>query len=106
MRGDCERAFVKACEDEGGRTVDVMRIVLTYGLDPIIGSVENKPCLNKMVKESVRRLLRETVRHSIEEDDTNLPDAREVTNRQVNSNPQSKGKIEVPRKQRDWVCPK
>ncbi|KAA8529007.1 hypothetical protein F0562_033505 [Nyssa sinensis] len=64
LRGNCERAYVKECEDEGGRTVDVMRFLLTYGLDPITGSVENKPCLNKRVKESVRRLLKEMVEFS------------------------------------------
>ncbi|KAL2545875.1 zinc finger protein VAR3 [Forsythia ovata] len=59
LRGDCERAYVKAREDEGGRTVDVMRFVLAYGLDPVYCSVDNKPCLNKRVKESVRILLKE-----------------------------------------------
>lgn len=106
LRGDCDRAFVKAREDEGGRTVDVMRIILTYGLDPIIDSVENKPCLNKKVKESVRRLLKEIVEHSTEEENSNLPDTRKVLIGQVLRNPQDKGKIDVPMKQGDWLCPK
>ncbi|XP_054823085.1 uncharacterized protein LOC129321377 isoform X2 [Prosopis cineraria] len=102
LRGECERAFVKAREDEGGRTVDLMRIILTYGLDPIIGSVENKPCLNKMIKESVRRLLRELLELSIKEDGSNLSNSTE----RVNLNPQDKGNIKVPMKQGDWLCPK
>ncbi|RVX12425.1 hypothetical protein CK203_011500 [Vitis vinifera] len=36
LRGNCERAYVMASEGEGGRTVDLMRILLTYGLDPIM----------------------------------------------------------------------
>lgn len=97
---------MKAREDEGGRTVDVMRIILTYGLDPIISSVENKPCLNTKVKESVRRLLKEIVEHSTEEENSNLPDTRKVVIGQVHHNPQDKGKIDVPMKQGDWLCPK
>ncbi|KAJ6312723.1 hypothetical protein OIU77_014281 [Salix suchowensis] len=74
LRGDCERAYVKAREDEGGRTVDVMRILLTYGLDYVSCTVENKPCQkNKMVKESVRRLLKELVGLSNDELDSDLP---------------------------------
>ncbi|KAI4313711.1 hypothetical protein L6164_026667 [Bauhinia variegata] len=106
LRGDCDRAFVKAREDEGGRTVDVMRIILTYGLDPIIDSVENKPCLSKMVKESVRRLLKELVKASIEVDNYNNPDAQKVEIRQANTNPEDESKIKIPMKQGDWLCPK
>lgn len=106
MRGDCERAFVKAREDEGGRTVDVMRIILTYGLDPIIGSVDNKPSLNKMVKESVRRLLKKIVECSTEEKTPTFPDITEVAVEEVHPNHLDKGKKDVPLKQGDWLCPK
>ncbi|KAK2399591.1 zinc finger protein VAR3, chloroplastic [Trifolium repens] len=105
LRGNCERAFVKAREDEGGRTVDVMRIILTYGLDPIIGLVDNKPSLNKMVKESVRRLLKKIVECSTEEKNPNFPDTNEVAAEEVHRSPQDKGKRDVPMKQGDWLCP-
>jgi len=98
---------VKAREDEGGRTVDIMRIVLTYGLDPINGSVENKPCLTKRVEESVRRLLKEIVEHSNKEENSNFPDSTEVVTGHVHPNEQDKGKIDVSKmKQGDWLCPK
>ncbi|CAJ1932644.1 unnamed protein product [Sphenostylis stenocarpa] len=107
LRGDCERAFVKAREDEGGRTVDVMRIILTYGLDPITGSVENKPCLTKKVEGSVRRLLKEIVEHSTKEEISNFPDSTDVVMGHVHSNQQGKEKIDVATmKQGDWLCPK
>nr|GMD72548.1 zinc finger protein VAR3, chloroplastic-like [Ipomoea batatas] len=64
LRGNCERAYVKVREDEGRRTVDVMRLLFIYGLDPISGLVENKPCLNERVKKSVRKLLKEIVEFS------------------------------------------
>lgn len=94
---------MKAREDEGGRTVDLMRIILTYGLNPIIGSVENKPCLNnKMIKASLRRLLRELVEHSSKEDGSNISNA----SGRVNLNQQDKGMIKFQMKQGDWLCPK
>ncbi|VFQ79472.1 unnamed protein product [Cuscuta campestris] len=59
------KACVKVHEDKGGGpAVDVMRFLLTYGLDPIFCQVENTPFLNKRVKESVRKLLKETVEFS------------------------------------------
>ena len=64
---------MKACQDKGGRMVDVMRFLLTYGLDLITGMVDNKPCLSKLVKASVRRLLKEMVEYSTKELDSNLP---------------------------------
>ncbi|KAK6146734.1 hypothetical protein DH2020_020603 [Rehmannia glutinosa] len=109
LRGDCDRAYVKAREDEGGRTVDVMRFLLTYGLDPVVGSVENKPCLNKKVKESVRTLLKEMVDIRIERHDCEPPKAttREWTSsNQQNDVHQERTQINVPMKQGDWICPK
>ncbi|KAB2620064.1 hypothetical protein D8674_037024 [Pyrus ussuriensis x Pyrus communis] len=111
LRGDCERAYVKAREDEGGRTVDVMRFLLTYGLDPTTGTVENKPCLNKMVKESVRRLLKQMVVDSTQNIDSNPPKSTSTTIKRVasvsdHSIPQEKGQINVPMKPGDWLCPK
>ncbi|KAK9091474.1 hypothetical protein Sjap_024651 [Stephania japonica] len=108
LRGSCERAYVKARDDEGGRTVDVMRFVLTYGLDPFIGSVANKLCLNKSIKESVRRLLASMVELSTKEDDNDTSGAVSTISASDCdcSVPQKKGIISVPMKQGDWVCPK
>ncbi|KAJ8621442.1 hypothetical protein MRB53_029971 [Persea americana] len=110
LRGSCERAYVKAREDEGGRTVDVMRILLTYGLDPITGSVENEPCLNKTIKESVRRLLKEMTEFSTRELSSSPP---KVPSKRIPFKPEysnqhqlPKDQIDVPMKQGDWICPK
>lgn len=99
---------MKARQEEGGRTVDVMRILLTYGLDPITGTLENKPLLNKLVKESVRRLLKEMVKYSSKQLDSNLPKAslKRVASAQDHSSPPEKGHLNVPMKQGDWLCPK
>ncbi|CAK9170413.1 unnamed protein product [Ilex paraguariensis] len=108
LRGNCERAYVKACKDEGGRTVDVMRFLLTYGLDPITGSVENKPCLNKRVKESVRRLLKEMVELNTEKLDDfpkAIPSKSNSSMQEISSH-KGQSQINVPMKQGDWMCPK
>lgn len=109
MRGDCERAYVKAREDEGGMTVDVMRFLVTYGLDHITGTVKNKPCLNKVVQESVRRLLKEMVDYSTGDLDSDIPKStklEKVASEQHHSSSREKGHISVPMKQGDWLCPK
>ncbi|OEL19052.1 Zinc finger protein VAR3, chloroplastic [Dichanthelium oligosanthes] len=95
LRGSCERAYVKARKEEVGRTVDVMRILLTYGLDVITGNVENRACLNKTVKESIKSLLNEVV-----EVDSRGPGSSTV------KSAQRKGQSALPMKQGDWNCPK
>ncbi|XP_043705797.1 uncharacterized protein LOC122655617 isoform X2 [Telopea speciosissima] len=104
LRGSCERAYVKARENERGRTVDVMRILITYGLDPVTGSVENKSCLNKRIKESVRKLLTEMVELSISLESDPVKGTSSLI--LEHSSQQQKGQINVPMKQGDWVCPK
>lgn len=100
---------MKAREDEGGRTVDVMRFLLTYGLDPVIGSVENKPSLNKKVKESVRTLLKEMVEIKVDEHDHEPQKATtydQVPPSQESGCEKGRSQIDVPLKQGDWICPK
>lgn len=100
---------MKPRQEEGGRTVDVMRILLTYGLDPITGTLENKPLLNKLVKESVKRLLKEMVECSSKQLDSNLLKAKplkRVASAKDHSSPPEKGHINVPMKPGDWLCPK
>ncbi|KAF8733725.1 hypothetical protein HU200_014571 [Digitaria exilis] len=95
LRGRCDRAYVKARKEEVGRTVDVMRILLTYGLDCITNNVENRACLNKTVKDSIKSLLNE-----VAEVDSRGPGS--ITTKSA----QHKGQSTLPRKQGDWNCPK
>lgn len=109
MRGNCERAYVKAREDEGGRTVDVMRFILTYGIDAVISSLENKACLSKKVKESVKNLLKEIVNFSSEELDIEhltVSKSGGISSKLDTSAQQGQSQINVPMKQGDWRCPK
>ncbi|XP_021910054.1 LOW QUALITY PROTEIN: zinc finger protein VAR3, chloroplastic-like [Carica papaya] len=93
LRGNCDRAYVPSRKDEGGRTVDVMRILLTYGLNPITHTVENRSCENEIVKEAVRRLLKEMVKFS-------------TLSEKCESSSEEKDHKELPMKQGDWHCPR
>lgn len=94
LRGNCERAYVKAQKKEVGRTIDVMRILLTYGLDSITGSVINQSCVNKTVKDSIKKLLKEMVELGFKE----FGSGTEKT--------MVSGQLAIPMKQGDWICPK
>lgn len=99
---------MKPREDEGGRTVDVMRFLVTYGLDHSTGMVKNKPCLNKGVKESVRRLVKQMVEYSSGSLDSDAPKTKKLEKAavQYHSSSQERGQIRVPKKPGDWLCPK
>uniref|UniRef100_A0A2P2IX14 Uncharacterized protein LOC105123766 isoform X1 n=1 Tax=Rhizophora mucronata TaxID=61149 RepID=A0A2P2IX14_RHIMU len=78
-----------------------MRFLLTYGLDSVSATSENKLYQIKLVRESVRRLLKEMVEYSDQQLDTDS--AKSSSNNQLT--PQDKGRIGVPIKQGDWFCP-
>ncbi|XP_057960671.1 uncharacterized protein LOC131152812 isoform X2 [Malania oleifera] len=106
LRGNCDRAYVKAHEAEGARTVDAMRILLTYGLDYFTGSVENKPSQSTRIKDSVRRLLKEMLVLSTKEpaDSPLATSSKRLLS--LGENLTTLGQINVPMKQGDWHCPK
>ncbi|KAL0541858.1 hypothetical protein IC582_021932 [Cucumis melo] len=99
LQRECERAYAKACGDEGGRTLDVMRVLLFYGLDHISAIVENRPCLDKKANDSVRKLLKDIVEHSTGERESDLLKSKEATSAENHdtSAPVTRG---------DWHCPK
>ncbi|XP_023522398.1 zinc finger protein VAR3, chloroplastic-like isoform X1 [Cucurbita pepo subsp. pepo] len=99
LRGECERAYAKACGDGGGRTVDVMRVLLFYGLDHISAMVENRRCVNKKANDSVRKLLKEIVDYSAGERESDVLNSNEgfsTENHETNASAT----------QGDWHCPK
>lgn len=100
---------MKAREGEVGQTVDVMRLLFTYGLDPVTGTVENKSCLNKLVVETARRLLTEIVEHSMKELNSESPTAtftKWSASVHESSIYQGQGHSSVSTKQGDWICSK
>ncbi|XP_021742506.1 uncharacterized protein DDB_G0283697-like [Chenopodium quinoa] len=89
-----------------------MRVLLTYGFDPINGSVENKSLLkHKSVKAVVRKLLHEVVRLSAVPIDPNLPPPvikkRPPKVKQPPPPPKRRvGRDDIEMKKGDWLCPK
>lgn len=102
---------MKARDDEGGRTVDIMRFLVTYGLDLTGEAVDNHASFSKTVKESVRKLMKEmkefsdkefssgTVKGTSGQQHTRLDN--KSTGHQI-----PKDKRDVLMKQGDWICPK
>ncbi|KAF5734031.1 zinc finger protein VAR3 chloroplastic [Tripterygium wilfordii] len=61
LRGSCDKAYVIVVESEGAaRTVDIVRVLLFYALDPLVSSQE-KPPGRELVEESARKLLSELI---------------------------------------------
>lgn len=112
LRTKCERAYLVTNKEDEARTIDVMRVLLTYGFDPINGSVENKSLLkHKSIKAVVRRLLHEVVRLSAVPIDPNLPPPvikkRPPKVKQPPPPPKRRvGRDDIEMKKGDWLCPK
>ncbi|AEE35094.1 Ran BP2/NZF zinc finger-like superfamily protein [Arabidopsis thaliana] len=101
LRGKCERAYAQARDDEGARTIDVMRLLLTYGLDSISPTVENRACQTKLVEDSVRKLLRESVAYSL----TDFESAEtETAGDELQPNSQDIDERDPRKRPGDWYC--
>lgn len=98
-------------EDEA-RTIDVMRVLLIFGFDPVNGSVVNKALLKqKPIKNVVRKLLHEVVKLSSVPIDPNLPPPiikkPPPKVKQAPPPPRKRvGRDDVEMKKGDWLCPK
>lgn len=112
LRNSCERAYLTTNKEDEARTIDIVRVLLTYGFDPINGSVANESLLKlKSVKTVVRKLLHEIVKLSAIPIDPNLPPP--VIKRpppkvkQPPPTPKRRvGRDDIEMKMGDWICPK
>ncbi|KAK7397202.1 hypothetical protein VNO78_18369 [Psophocarpus tetragonolobus] len=112
LRNNCERAYLLTNKEDEARTLDVMRLLLTFGFDPVDGSVINKSLLKqKSVKSVVRKLLHEVVKLSSVPIDPNLPPPviKKPPPKVKKPPPPPKrrvGRDDVEMKKGDWLCPK
>ncbi|XP_031485134.1 uncharacterized protein LOC116254137 [Nymphaea colorata] len=112
LRSSCARAYLLTRKEDEARTLDVMRVLLTYGFDPINGSVENKLIIKmKPVKTVIRKLLHEIVKLSAIPIDPNLPPpVIKKTPPKVKQPPpppkKRVGRDDIEMKKGDWLCPK
>lgn len=112
LRSTCERAYLLTNKEDEARTLDVMRILLTYGFDTINESVANKSLLKiKSLKTVVRKLIHEVVKLSAVPIDPNLPPPV-ITKpppkvKQPPPPPKKRvGRDDIEMKKGDWLCPK
>lgn len=79
--------------------MDVMRVLLFYGLDHISAMVESRPCWNKKANDSVRKLLKDIVEYSAGERESDLLKSNEATSA-------GNHEISASATRGDWHCPK
>ncbi|WMV11977.1 hypothetical protein MTR67_005362 [Solanum verrucosum] len=112
LRSSCERAYLLTNKEDEARTMDVMRVLLTYGFDTINGSVVNESLMKKKsVKTVVRKLLHEVVKLSAVPIDPNLPPPvfkkPPPKVKQPPPPPRKRvGRDDIEMKKGDWLCPK
>lgn len=112
MRSSCEKAYLLPPKEDDARTIDVLRILLTYGFDSVKGTVENKDLLKlKTVKTVVRKLLHEIVKLSAVPIDPNLsPPVFKKPPPKVKQPPppprRRVGRDDIEMKKGDWLCTK
>lgn len=109
LRGACDKANVVLIEDiVGARTVDVIRILLNYALDPLTFSEKNKPPGRELIESSSRKLLLELIELDDTSRDPDLPKPESTTVRAKESSDLLDGRKSqndglLPG---DWICTK
>ncbi|KAK8267507.1 hypothetical protein V6Z12_D11G003200 [Gossypium hirsutum] len=110
LRGSCDRAYVILKESEAAaRTVDIVRILLSYALDPLVISEREKPPGREHIDASARNLLSDLTKLSETSCDAEIPKlaakARPRKEKQISGNDDAEFK-NVEMKRGDWMCPK
>ncbi|WOL15840.1 hypothetical protein Cni_G24621 [Canna indica] len=112
LRNSCGRGYILTRKEDEARTLDVMRILLTFGFDHVKETVENKALTRmKSVKVVVRKLLHEIVKLSAVPIDPNLPPPviKKPPPKVKQPPPPPKrrvGRDDVEMKKGDWLCTK
>ncbi|KAI3696040.1 hypothetical protein L1987_79049 [Smallanthus sonchifolius] len=108
LRGSCDRAYVILKDVESAaRTVDIVRILLNYALDPVV-DLDKKPLEAEVVEASAKKLLLELTELSDTRVDPELQKPAAVVARKAQSfefkERDSSRNVEM--KRGDWMCPK
>ncbi|EOY21317.1 Zinc finger (Ran-binding) family protein, putative isoform 2 [Theobroma cacao] len=110
LRGSCDRAYVILKESEGAsRTVDIVRILLSYALDPIVISGGEKPPGREHIDVSARNLLSDLTKLSETSPAPELPrPAAKASPRKEKTISGNDDEVfqNVEMKRGDWMCPK
>ncbi|KAL5544939.1 hypothetical protein UlMin_008723 [Ulmus minor] len=110
LRGSCDRAYVILKDPEANaRTVDIVRILLFYALDPLVISGGEKPFGRENVESSARKLLSELLELSETPPDPALSKPAAKAPKQIEKSyglTDDEGSQNVEMKRGDWICPK
>lgn len=110
LRGSCDRAYVILKEPEAtARTVDIMRVLLFYALDPLVISGGEKPPGRDVIESSTRKLLSELI--ELSESSPAFAPPKPTTKHAVPKDQSlnlmnDKASKDVDMKLGDWMCPK
>ncbi|KAL3818609.1 hypothetical protein ACJIZ3_004514 [Penstemon smallii] len=108
LRGSCDRAYVMLNESEAAaRTIDIVRILLLYALDPIVISGEVKPPGRELVEGSARKLFSELIELGETAPDPELPKPAVVTSQRKKQSldlSEFESSRDDQMKPGDWVC--
>ncbi|OIW03615.1 hypothetical protein TanjilG_06124 [Lupinus angustifolius] len=118
LRDSCDRAYVILKEFEAdARTVDIVRILLFYALDPLVLSGGEKPPVREAIESSARKLLSQLVELSESSPApapayTSTPSRPKPTTHDARAKGQPPSFMsnrlskDVEMKKGDWMCPK
>ncbi|CAI0380628.1 unnamed protein product [Linum tenue] len=111
LRGSCDRAYIILKDKEAeARTVDLVRIILFYALDPLVISDGQRPAGRENVEGAARKLLSEMVELSerTAAPEPLKPAATKSGNRKIQFVHEADDKTsnDVEMKRGDWMCPK
>nr|XP_043608406.1 zinc finger protein VAR3, chloroplastic [Erigeron canadensis] len=108
LRGSCDRAYVLLKDIESGaRTVDIVRILLNYALDPVVVS-SKKLTGQELIEASARKLLLELTELGDTKINPGLQKPAAVVARKVKPYEyvQTDPSNNVEMMRGDWMCPK
>ncbi|XVE58867.1 hypothetical protein DITRI_Ditri04bG0203300 [Diplodiscus trichospermus] len=110
LRGSCDRAYVVLKESEAAaRTVDIVRVLLSYALDPLVISGGEKPPGRERIDVSARNLLSDLTKLSETSCNAELPTPAAKAPRRKEKTISGNDDEEfqnVEMKRGDWICPK
>ncbi|OVA01704.1 zinc finger protein [Macleaya cordata] len=106
LRGSCDRAYGILKESEASaRTVDIVRMLLIYALDPLVHSRE-KPNGREHIEASARKLLSELIELSETSPDPALPKPAVKPARKPQTIVDIEKSQNIEMKKGDWMCSK
>ncbi|KAK9115771.1 hypothetical protein Sjap_014718 [Stephania japonica] len=110
LRGSCDRAYVLLKESEAAaRTIDLVRMLMIYALDPLVLAGEEKPHGREQIEASARKLLSQLNELSEMPIDPALPSPAQILQREkkrINHVADLEQPQNVEMKRGDWICSK